>query len=42
MPGPRGFKGGPKAKNAKGTLSRLFKYLFKFLEKVVDIRKVFC
>ena len=30
MPGPRGFKGGPKAKNTKGTLSRLFKFLFKY------------
>ena len=30
MPGPRGFKGGPKAKNAKGTLSRLLKFLFKY------------
>lgn len=31
MPGPnRGFKGGPKAKNAKGTLGRLMKYLLKY------------
>ncbi len=31
MAGPRhGFKGGPKAKNAKGTLARLLKYLFKY------------
>ena len=30
MPGPGGFKGGAKAKNTKGTLSRLFKYLFKY------------
>mgnify|MGYP002515910625 CR=1 FL=1 len=30
MPGPRGFKDGPKAKNAKGTLSRLLKFLFKY------------
>ena len=30
MPGPRGFKGGPKAKNTKGTLLRLFKFLFKY------------
>jgi len=30
MAGPRrGFKGGPKAHDAKGTLSRLLKYLFK-------------
>ena len=28
--GPKGMKGGPKAKNAKGTVSRLFKYLFKY------------
>ena len=30
MPGPGGFRGGPKAKNAKGTLLRLFKFLFKY------------
>ena len=28
--GPKGMKGGPKAKNAKGTVARLFKYLFKY------------
>ncbi len=27
---PKGMKGGPKAKNAKGTVARLFKYLFKY------------
>lgn len=37
MPGPRGFKGGPKAKNAKGTLSRLFKYLFKYYKTYLVI-----
>lgn len=30
MPGPRGFKGGQKAKNTKATTLRLFKYLFKY------------
>ncbi len=30
MPGPRGFKGGKKAKNTKATAFRLFKYLFKY------------
>ena len=31
MPGPNhGFKGGPKPKNAKGTLFRLMKYLFRY------------
>ena len=28
--GPKGMKSGPKAKNAKGTVARLFKYLFKY------------
>ena len=28
--GPKGMKGGPKAKNAMGTVARLFKYLFKY------------
>ncbi len=37
MPGSRGFKGGPKAKNAKGTLSRLFKYLFKYYKTYLVI-----
>ncbi len=37
MPGPRGFKGGPKAKNAKSTLSRLFKYLFKYYKTYLVI-----
>ena len=37
MPGPRGFKGGPKAKNTKGTLSRLFKYLFKYYKAYLCI-----
>ena len=37
MPGPRGFKGGPKANNAKGTLSRLFKYLFKYYKTYLVI-----
>ncbi len=30
MAPPRGFKGGPKAKDAKGTLKRLLGYLFKY------------
>ena len=37
MPGPRGFKGGPKAKNAKGTLLRLFKFLFKYYKAYLVI-----
>lgn len=37
MPGPRGFKGGPKAKNTKGTLSRLFKFLFKYYKAYLCI-----
>lgn len=37
MPGPGGFKGGPKAKNAKGTLSRLFKFLFKYYKTYLII-----
>ena len=27
--GHKGMRGGPKAKNAKGTVTRLIKYLFK-------------
>ncbi|MBR4072672.1 MAG: ABC transporter ATP-binding protein [Clostridia bacterium] len=30
MAPPRGFRGGPKAKDAKGTLKRLLSYLFKY------------
>ena len=30
MPGPRGFRGGPKAANAKGTLFRLLRYLWQY------------
>ena len=37
MPGPRGFKGGPKAKNTKGTLLRLFKILFKYYKTYLII-----
>lgn len=37
MPGPGGFKGGPKAKNTKGTLLRLFKYLFKYYKTYLVI-----
>lgn len=37
MPGPRGFKGGPKAKNTKGTLLRLFKFLFKYYKTYLII-----
>ena len=37
MPGPRGFKGGPKAKNTKGTLLRLFKFLFKYYKTYLVI-----
>ena len=37
MPGPRGFKGGPKAKNIKGTLLRLFKFLFKYYKTYLII-----
>lgn len=37
MPGPRGFKGGAKAQNAKGTLSRLFKFLFKYYKAYLVI-----
>ena len=37
MPGPGGFKGGPKAKNAKGTLSRLIKFLFKYYKTYLII-----
>lgn len=37
MPGPGGFRGGPKAKNAKGTLLRLFKFLFKYYKTYLFI-----
>ncbi len=37
MPGPRGFKGGPKANNTKGTLLRLFKFLFKYYKTYLII-----
>ncbi len=35
--GPKGMKGGPKAKNAKGTVARLFKYLFKYYKAYLII-----
>ena len=35
--GPKGIKGGPKAKNAKGTVTRLFKYLFKYYKAYLVI-----
>ena len=37
MPGPGGFRGGPKAKNTKGTLLRLFKFLFKYYKTYLII-----
>lgn len=37
MSGPGGFRGGPKAKNAKGTLLRLFKFLFKYYKTYLII-----
>ena len=37
MPGPGGFRGGHKAKNAKGTLLRLFKFLFKYYKTYLII-----
>ena len=37
MPGPGGFRGGLKAKNAKGTLLRLFKFLFKYYKTYLII-----
>lgn len=37
MPGPGEFRGGPKAKNAKGTLLRLFKFLFKYYKTYLII-----
>ena len=37
MPGPGRFRGGPKAKNAKGTLLRLFKFLFKYYKTYLII-----
>ena len=35
--GSKGIKGGPKAKNAKGTVTRLFKYLFKYYKSYLVI-----
>ena len=35
--GHKGIKGGPKAKNAKGTISRLIKYLFKYYKTYLVI-----
>ena len=35
--GPKGMRGGPKAKNAKGTVERLFKYLFKYYKSYLVI-----
>ena len=35
--GHKGIKGGPKAKNAKGTVSRLIKYLFKYYKAYLII-----
>ena len=35
--GPKGMRGGPKAKNAKGTVVRLFKYLFKYYKSYLVI-----
>ncbi|MGN0492274.1 MAG: ABC transporter ATP-binding protein [Acutalibacteraceae bacterium] len=35
--GPKGMKGGPKAKNTKGTVARLFKYLFKYYKAYLII-----
>lgn len=35
--GPKGMKGGPKAKNTKGTFTRLFKYLFKYYKSYLVI-----
>lgn len=37
MPGPGGFRGGPKAENVKGTLLRLFKFLFKYYKTYLII-----
>ena len=37
MPEPGGFRGGSKAKNAKGTLLRLFKFLFKYYKTYLII-----
>lgn len=37
MPGPGGFRGGSKAENAKGTLLRLFKFLFKYYKTYLII-----
>ena len=35
--GPKGMRGGPKAKNAKGTVAGLFKYLFKYYKSYLVI-----
>ena len=35
--GPKGMRGGPKAKNAKGTVVRLFKYIFKYYKSYLVI-----
>lgn len=35
--GPKGIKGGSKAKNAKSTVTRLFKYLFKYYKAYLII-----
>ena len=35
--GPKGMRGGPKAKNAKGTVVRLLKYLFKYYKSYLVI-----
>lgn len=40
MPGPRGFRGGAKAKDTKGTVSRLLKYLFKYYKTYLIIAAV--
>ena len=37
MPGPRGIRGGAKAKNAKATILRLIKYLFKYYKVYLTI-----
>ena len=37
MPGPRGIRGGTKAKNAKATILRLIKYLFKYYKVYLTI-----
>ena len=35
--GPKGMRGGPKAKNARGTVAGLFKYLFKYYKSYLVI-----